>query len=392
MAHSDTKSSARLGTNLTGSQRPLRQASHVPGYIYSAPEVLEREKEAFFLQDWLYVGRVEELAHPGDYMTWRIAGEPIIIARDTQSTLRGFYNMCLHRGVEVATGQGNQRSFKCPYHGWVYDLTGQLTGAAYMQESVGFDVSQCRLPPLGVDVWAGNIFVTFNPTPPPLAEFITEFAQDFSFLRPQDCRLGNKIRIDLGCNWKLVSENLMDFYHVGVLHANSFGAKFPWDDENVHLKARGGLTIWYKAAPPTPGGEPLFGKMPWLADQPLSFACTGFLAPNLTLFGRIDCVRLMTVWPQTVDTCTFLIYHLFPEEFFARPDFEKNRQIYHDYQIQVLEEDRAMIQSLQQAMGTRGFVPGRMSTLEKPIHNYLNAYLDRVFGANGGATGDRDTV
>ncbi len=210
------------------------------------------------------------------------------------------------------------------------------------------------------------------------------FDNDFQCLRMQDCRLGNKIRLELDCNWKLVSENLMDFYHVGVLHANSFGAKFSWEDRNIHLRDQSGMTIWYNAAPPTPGGEPLFGKMPWLEEQPYSFACTGFLAPNLTLFGRIDCARLFVVWPETADRCVTMIYHLFPESFFERPDFDTNRQIYYDYQLVVLEEDCSMIHSLQKAMGTRGFTPGRMSTLEKPIHNYLNGYLDRIFASENG--------
>ena len=87
----------------------------------------------------------------------------------------------------------------------------------------------------------------------------------------------------------------------------------------------------------------------------------------------------MIVWPDAVDRCTTFIYHLFPEAFFERPDFADKLKIYHDYQLAVLEEDRSMIHSLQQAMGTRGFQPGRMSRLEKPIHNYLQGYFDRLF-------------
>ncbi len=80
----------------------------------------------------------------------------------------------------------------------------------------------------------------------------------------------------------------MDFYHVGVLHVKTFGAKFGWTDDNVHLKPGGGISIFYSAGPPTPNAEPLLGKMPWLEDRPVSFACTGFLSPNCTFFGRID--------------------------------------------------------------------------------------------------------
>ena len=203
------------------SRRALQAARHGPGYIYSSPEHYRAEIDAYFMTDWLYVARIEELEDPGDYMALRLAGEPVVIARDKDGRLNACYNMCAHRGVEVAYGSGNTKSFKCPYHGWVYDLTGQLTGAAYMKESDGFDVSACRLKPLRLGLWRGNVFVTFNENAPPLDRFVEEFEKDFAFLRMEDCRLGNKIVIELECNWKFVHENLMDFYHVGVLHAKS---------------------------------------------------------------------------------------------------------------------------------------------------------------------------
>jgi Rieske 2Fe-2S family protein len=362
-------------------QRPLTEASHAPGFIYGSPEVYMREVERLFMRDWLLAARTEELPNAGDYLTLRIAGEPIVVARDHDGTLAAFYNMCVHRGVEVAQGCGNARSFKCPYHGWIYDLGGRLTGAAYMKDSAGFDLREQRMRPLRVETWQGNVFVNFDAAAPPLAEHLAELDEDFALLRIGDCRLGNRIVLDLDCNWKFVHENLMDFYHVGVLHAKTFGARFSWEDDQVQLKPRGGITIFYSAGPPTPGAEPLLGKMPWLEDRPVSFACTGFLPPNLTLFGRIDCVRLMVAWPDGPGRSRTVIYHLFPEEFFARPGFADTLAVYRDYQRQVLEEDRSMIESMQRAMASPAYRPGRMSTLEKPLHHYLNGYVARVFGA-----------
>lgn len=371
-------------SEMSATRAALEHASHAAGEIYASKEIFRREVDVFFMRDWLYVGRVEELADPGDFMTMRIADEPVIVARDKDGTLNAFYNMCVHRGVEVAYGSGNTRSFKCPYHGWVYGLDGALSGAAYMSESDGFDLMNCRLKPLRLDVWRDNIFINFDQEAEPLSDAISEFEKDFAFLGWEKCRLGNRIVLDLECNWKFVHENLMDFYHVGVLHAKSFGAKFSWTDENVNLKPDGGMSIFYDAGPPTPGAEPLLGKMPWLEDRPHSFACTGYRAPNLTFFGRIDCIRPMVAWPIDEARTQVIIYHLFPESFFERPDFEEKLQIYRDYQILVLEEDRVMIESMQRAMSSPAYKPGRMSTLEKPMHNFLNGYLDRLNGAPKG--------
>lgn len=373
-----------VSREISATRTDLHRASHAAGEIYASKEIYCREVEVFFMRDWLYVGRVEELANPGDYMTMRIADEPVVIARDKNGKLGAFYNMCVHRGVEVAYGSGNANSFKCPYHGWVYDLDGQLTGAAYMKESTGFDLKNCRLKLLRLDVWRDNIFINFDQEADPLLDAVAEFERDFAFLGWEKCRLGNRMVLDLECNWKFVNENLMDFYHVGVLHAKSFGAKFSWTDDNVTLKPDGGMSIFYDAGPPTPGAEPLLGKMPWLEDRPHSFACTGYRAPNLTFFGRIDCIRPMVAWPISEARTQVIIYHLFPEEFFDRRDFEDILQIYYDYQILVLEEDRVMIESMQRAMNSPAYEPGRMSTLEKPMHNFLNGYLNRLYGSTPG--------
>src|SRR4051812_19224031 len=185
-----------------GVKAPLTAARHVPGYVYASPEAFQKEVDEYFMKDWLYVGREEELEKPGDYLTMRLVGEPIVIARDTEGRLNAYYNMCAHRGVEVAYGNGNTRAFKCPYHGWTYDLQGKLKGAAHMAQSEGFDPASCRMKPIRLDTWRGNVFICFSADTVPLAEFIQEFEKDFGFLQMENCRLGNKVVLELDCNWK----------------------------------------------------------------------------------------------------------------------------------------------------------------------------------------------
>jgi len=362
----------------SGTQRALAQANHAPGAIYTSHEIFRREVEVYFKRDWLYVGRIEELAEPGDFMTLRIVGEPVVVSRDKKGVLHANYNMCAHRGVEVAYGSGNTRSFKCPYHGWVYGLDGQLTGAAYMSDSEGFDIKNCRLKALQLEVWRGNVFISFNPQVVPLEKAVAGFEKDFSHLGWEHCRLGNRIELTLNCNWKFVHENLLDFYHVGVLHAKTLGTTFSWKNEDWRFKSDGGLSIFFNSGPQTPGNEPLLGKMPWLENEPLNYACTGFMAPNFQVFARIDCIRPIISWPLDESHTQVIIYHLFPESFFERTDIEAKLKIYKDYHVSVLEEDRTMLESMQKAMSSPAYKPGRLSNLEIGIHHFLNGYLDRV--------------
>jgi Rieske 2Fe-2S family protein len=291
--------------------------------------------------------------------------------------------MCAHRGPEVTAGvdSGNTRFFKCPYHGWTYDLQGKLRGATHMDETCDFEVSSTRMRPVRLETWRGNMFVCFSEDTGPLADFIREFEKDFAFLGLEKCRLGNKVYFDLECNWKLVHENLMDFYHVNVLHAKSLGPRFKWSADNVVLKERGGLSIWYAGMPSNPKGEPMLGKMPWLEDRDYNLACTGFMQPNCTVFGRIDNQKFFIAWPVTASRCKVILYQLFAPAVFERPDKDEVLKIYGDFQILITEEDRTMIESMQKSLASRAFTPGRMSKLENMIHHTLNGYVERIFPA-----------
>ena len=359
-------------------RQPLMRARHAPPQIYSDPEFLAIEKEKIFMRDWLMVARVEEIEKPGDFMTLRILGEPVVLTRDSYGTAHAFANVCLHRGVEVAQGSGNATRFSCPYHGWVYGLDGRLLGAPLMKGHENFDPSGCRLRPIHLGEWGGNLFISFAAEPIPFDEFVAPFQAEFGFLQQERCRLASKIPIELHCNWKFAVENLLDIYHVRVLHTKTFGAQFAAEAKDVNLRANGAVTYFYKSAAPVPDGKSLFGRMPWIDERGNDFACTLRLPPNTHLFGRCDSVRYLTIWPTAVDHCRIIAYHLFPAERFESPDFEARRQVYHDYQITVIEEDRAMVDSLQQAMGSRNYKPGPMAELESTIHHVLNDYLDRV--------------
>ena len=97
------------------------------------------------------------------------------------------------------------------------------------------------------------------------------------------------------------------------------------------------------------------------------------------MFTRIDEVHPTIIWPTSPTTTDILIYQLFPEEFFKAKNFEQKAQLYLDYMIAIVDEDREMIESLQNAMDSTLFEPGWMSYLERGVHNVITHYLDRMF-------------
>ena len=142
-------------------RQELFNARHLPGWMYTSPEIYALEIERIFMKSWLCGGRVEEFATPGAYQALRIAGEPLLVCKDGSGQLNAFSNLCQHRGVEVVKGQGTAEEFMCPYHGWLYGLNGRLIGAPLTKEVTGFDFKNCRLPPLKLDTWA-DIFLSIS--------------------------------------------------------------------------------------------------------------------------------------------------------------------------------------------------------------------------------------
>jgi choline monooxygenase len=367
--------------------RPLSQARHLPAYFYTSPEVFALEKEKIFGRDWMLIGRVEELEQPGSYLTFKIAGEPILVCRTQAGELKAFSNVCRHRGTQVAFGQpdssaafcaGNARSFSCPYHGWTYDLTGKLVGAPHTQSMEGFERANYSLVPLKLDTWAGFLFVNLDSSARPLADTLEEmdFLKTYEPYHYENFRLGSKFSFSLDCNWKFANENLVDIYHIAVLHVQTFG---PWQPlESYEFRpVRGGYHGYFKGGTLAPGGKSLFGTIPWISGKLAEGGYSSHLRPNVAWFPRHDFHCVMSVWPgSTPEKTVGISYQLFPKQHLELPDFKERVRSYDDFLKEFLGEDITMITALQQGVSSRYYAPGPMSSYEVAIHSLANYYLE----------------
>lgn len=359
-------------------QSPVAQAQHAPGFLYTSPEIYELEKAEIFMKDWLCVGREEEVEKAGDYMALRILGEPVVVVRGRDLQVRAFANICAHRGVEVAYGEGNRKVLSCPFHGWSYGLDGRLIGAPLMDETEAFDRKRCGLPPIRLETWRGWMFLNFDPDAKPLADFVAPMEKDFGYLPQEEYRLAVKTVGEVECNWKLLVENLIDFYHVNVVHKTTNGRSFTKEAFQFQPREGGGYLAFYNSGPSTPTGQPIFGRAPWLEGKPDDFSTTGLLPPNFTFFARTDTVHPYITWPLSPSRSRLIVYTLIPKMYFDQPDFAERAEGYRDTQKRVLDEDREMLESVQNSLSSRNFRPGRMSTIEKGVNHVISGYLDRL--------------
>lgn len=374
---------AEQGGDIDKTRKPLAEATHLPSFIYTSEEIFEQEKAKIFKKDWLAVARVEEIAKPGDYMTFDIVGEPIIVARNTDGEINAFYNVCVHRGTEVAAGNGNIKNFSCPYHAWTYDLEGRLVGAAYMDDVKDFNLDDCRLQPVHCGVWQGWVFVNFDPGAEPLEDFVAEYAGEFGAYQQEKFRLNQRVEKTLDCNWKLVHENFVDIYHFLTLHPDTLSDWQGPEEYDYRAHRHGGYATFYENE--TSWIKPFqeLGLAPWLEGWPAGMnpalaGCSGFMTPNFTIFGRAFGIVHVLVWPISASQSKMYIYCTVPDIYFEQDDIADRVNPIEELMGMIIEEDRPMIESLQRNMSKEAFRPGRMSTGEMLVHHYISCYLDRM--------------
>lgn len=372
---------------LRDTRAPRAQATHLPAYYYTSPEILELEKEKLFFKDWLVVGRVEEWPNPGDYRAMEIVGEPVVITRNMKGELKAFANVCRHRGVAVAIGQGNAKEFLCPYHAWVYDLDGGLVSASRPRGIKVQPGKGDQMPPIKIDTWGGFVFINFDDNAPPLADYLDadDYRKAVAYVHPEDTVLVDTYTYELDCNWKLVPENLGDVYHVEVIHRGSFGGK-TYSPEKALAEIVYTKYGWYKeyvSGTMAPDAELLFGPAPWLADHPKGkfFAFSAFLRPNFYLFARADMVQPFVAYPVGVNKTRVTGWTCIPKQFVGSPAFADKVEILARFVRKFAGEDNDLVRAMQKGLGSRNFMRGPMHELEAIVYHRINRYLDAVHGS-----------
>src|SRR5947209_7160501 len=136
-----------------------RMIETLSGRDYRAPEVFDQERERIFARNWFYAGRADGLAQAGDFLTVDVAGESVLLVRGKDDQVRGFYNVCRHRGSRLCDELSGRAkgAVKCPYHAWSYSFDGRLIGTPNVGKEE-LDRDQLSLWPVAVESWQGFLF------------------------------------------------------------------------------------------------------------------------------------------------------------------------------------------------------------------------------------------
>jgi nitrite reductase/ring-hydroxylating ferredoxin subunit len=198
----------------------------VPAFVYTSPEVYALELERVFQKAWLFVAHEAEIPQPGDYVLRQMGEQSVIVSRGEDEQVRVMLNVCRHRGMQIVRSDlGNSSHFRCPYHGFTYTYTGQLTGVPFQREAYGdkLDKSQISLLNARTDCYRGLIFATWNEHAEPLEEYLDgiRWYLDILIGRAEMEVMGPPQKWVVPSAWKPPAENFAsDAYHTAHTHAS----------------------------------------------------------------------------------------------------------------------------------------------------------------------------
>ena len=194
----------------------------LPGWTYHSGAFLELEKKLLFRTHWQIACHVSDLPEAGSYLTFDMCGERALLVRGSDGEIRGFHNMCRHRGSRlVAENRGRCKgALVCPFHGWVYNLDGTLRGAARPDSFPALDKNEFGLPALETEIWNGLVFIRFEKGPQPsVARLLQPFAGELAHYRMDEMVSAGEIWTQhSNVNWKSVRDVDNEGYHVALAH------------------------------------------------------------------------------------------------------------------------------------------------------------------------------
>jgi choline monooxygenase len=349
----------------------VERASTLPSRLYTRPEALSRELDRVFSRSWQLVGHASRVIGAGDYFTAEIAGEPLLVARDPEGTLRALSNVCRHRAGPVAAGSGNRKAFRCGYHGWSYAPDGRLLAAPELEGIEGFRPESCRLPEWRLETWGPFLFANLDPAAPALRDWMPEIFARTGAMDLSALQLVERRDYLIACNWKVYVDNYLEGYHIPIVHPGLL-RELDYDAYRTDTFENCSLQI----APIRAGAGPdrRYANPDGSAGDALYF----WVFPNLMLNIYLDSLSTNLVVPLGHDRTLTVFEWYFRDPRRPRTKDLARRTI--DFSDEIQQEDIGICEAVQRGLGSRSYDRGRFSPRRENGVHHFHRLLER-FGA-----------
>src|SRR5207248_2704908 len=283
-------------------------AKTLPQQYFVSDEIFRQEQEQLFSKQWILVGHQSQIVRNGDYFVAEVNDESLVVVRDKNGRIHGFFNVCRHRGTRLKEDAcGHASAIQCPYHAWTYGLDGRLIGAPHMDEVPGFDRADYSLRVVNLGIWEGFVFVNLAGEQAAangsgyksLEEWFAPLNGKFSHWNMSILRRAKRSEYDVQANWKLMFENYSECYHCPGVHPQLQKVS-PYDSAKNDLREGPFLGGFMKINP---------GKSLTMSGN----ACAAFVGkienlqqvfyysifPNMLLSLHPEYVMVHQLWPKS---------------------------------------------------------------------------------------------
>lgn len=357
-----------------GTNASLLESTGLHPEAYTSDEFFELERTRVFERAWVCVGLADDVAPVGKLVVRTVGTRSVIIVRGKDGELRGFYNSCRHRGTELAESDCEvANTIRCPYHRWGYGLDGTLVATPFFDEvpRVDFDKSDFSLVPVRVETWGVLLFVCLDESTPPLRTWLGDLPDRMAGYGLDDWKKRVEQTVEIEANWKLISENFQEYYHLTWVHPEL--AKVSRVED--HYRYQGAGMYCGQTTTPVSGDDRddwlLLPPADGLDDSDLVSGRFVAIFPNVLLSVLPNHAWVMRFDPlapgRTLETCTLLL----PSSTGEVDDQAVDPTV--TFWLDVNNEDIDIVERGQRGLTHGAIPPGPLAPrFEEPLHRFQN--------------------
>ena len=391
-------------TTYAGTRAGVESAKTLIPEAYYDPEFFALEKRQVFARNWIVAGPASRVATPGDIMICEAGGQPLFVVRGEDGELRAFYNVCRHRGTRLCAEDGAaKKHIVCPYHGWGYNFRGECIGTPLFDKGANrraiqmhdmshlkdsFDKKEYGLFPARVAQWGMLAFVCLDETAPPLEESLGDLPHRLANYRLDEWREIGAREYDVQCNWKLLVENAVEYYHLPWVHPRLAKTSRIAD----HHRWQGdGMYCGICTSPVTATDDSGWLAMKNLSGLTAEQNCSGYffgLFPNAIVFvmpSHAFVLHARPLSPERTVEKAWLLAHPECTDGMSQAAIGEVMEFWNEVNL----EDVDICQKVQSGLVAEPYSGGRMCYhFEEPVHRFQNMIADAMVGVRRVPKGD----
>lgn len=353
----------------------------IPGGRYTDPEFLALEREYLWKKSWLYACHLDELPEAGSYILWQKTGSPILIVRGKDAEVRAFYNTCRHRGGPLVKDErgSTKGGFTCGYHGWAYDLEGNLRGMRDRRDFVDLDFSCLGLITVGCERLGNWIFINEDPEAKPLLDSLGQIPSHMAQFDLDNTRHISSYSFDVDCNVKVLLDAFLEVYHLKSIHQDTVDRFLDHRGTTIMLWPHGhSLMVTPNRRPDwvDPGTLGMV-DFPEVTELPVKTNVSYNVYPNLVTPVAGNGMPFINFWPKT-DRTMVIECHWFSPDWGGGERHELWDKRIENFD-RILEEDTQFAPQIQKSVESPGFKGIQLNYQERRIYHW-HEELDRRIG------------